>query len=193
MNRRSALRRLVTASAGLLLPPLALPATRANGAGDPDFTIHSDVRLVLLDVSVRDRHGSLVSGLSKDHFAVFENGRERTITVFARDDTPVTVGLLVDESESMRNKRDEVLAAAQTFIQESNPKDEIFVLNFNDTVKRGLRSHKMYSDNIGELREALNRGVPRGKTALNDAVVGVRYAAVRRARKKSARPHQRRW
>jgi Ca-activated chloride channel family protein len=164
MNRRSAVRNLLTASAGLLLPPLA-------SATQPDFTIHSDVRLVLLDVSVKDHAGLLVSGLAKSNFVVLENGKERTITVFAKDDMPVTVGVLVDESESMRSKRADVLAAAQTFIQESNPRDEIFILNFNDTVKRGLPPRKMYSGDIRELRLALNRGIPQGKTALNDAIV----------------------
>jgi len=138
---------------------------------DPDFTIRSDVRLVLLDVSVRDRSGGFVSGLTKDNFTVFENGRPQRITVFANDDVPVTVGILVDESFSMRTKRDEVLTAAQTFIQESNPRDEIFVLNFNDRVTRGLPAPTLFSDDIQQLRSALHRGTPQGKTALNDAIV----------------------
>ena len=170
MSRRSAIRYMLTASAGLLFPPLRSSWAWKKDA-DPDFTLHSEVRLVLLDVSVKDRRGVPVSGLSMDNFAVFENGRERLISVFAKDDTPVTVGVLVDESESMRTKRADVLAAAQTFVQESNPKDEIFILNFNDVVTRGLPPRKLYSDDVRELREALNRAVPRGKTALNDAVV----------------------
>ncbi len=83
--------------------------------GPSDYTIHSDVRLVLLDVSVKARDGSLVSGLSKEDFTVFENSKPQPITVFAHDDQPVTVGILVDESFSMRPKRPEVLLAAQTF------------------------------------------------------------------------------
>ena len=71
----------------------------------------------------------------------------------------------------MTAKRNDVLAAAQTFIQESNPKDEIFVLNFTDRVTRGLPGRMLFSDNIEQLRSALYRGVPQGKTALNDAIV----------------------
>jgi Ca-activated chloride channel homolog len=100
--------------------------------GQSNYSIRSDVRLVLLDVSVRDRAGRLVSGLSKDNFRIYENGRLQQITAFDGEDVPVTVGILVDESFSMRNKRSEVLAAAQTFIEESNSQDEVFVLNFND-------------------------------------------------------------
>lgn len=136
-----------------------------------DFTIHSDVRLVLLDVSVKTRDGRFAPGLSKKDFAVFENGRPQAITVFAHDDVPVTVGILVDESFSMRPKRPEVLLAAQTFIEESNPRDEIFVLNFNDKVTRGLPGPALFSGNVQQLRSALYRGIPEGKTALFDAIV----------------------
>jgi Ca-activated chloride channel family protein len=140
-------------------------------ADQPGFTIRSDVRLVLLDVSVKDRQGGFVSGLTKANFSVFENGRPQPITVFANDDVPVTVGILVDESFSMRTKRDDVLTAAQTFIEESNPSDEIFVLNFNDRVTRGLPEPMLFSDDLQQLRSALHRGTPQGKTALNDAIV----------------------
>ena len=75
----------------------------------PDFVIRSDVRLVLLDVSVKDRDGGWVSGLSKDDFRVDENGARQDITVFANNDIPVTVGILVDNSRSMKPKRAEVL------------------------------------------------------------------------------------
>ena len=136
-----------------------------------NFTIRTDVRLVLLDVSVKDRDGGFVSGLSEGNFTVFENGRRQRITAFANDDLPVTVGILVDESFSMRPKRAEVLTAAQTFIEESNPRDEVFVLNFNDKVSRGLPDQVLFSDNIQQLRSALHRGIPEGKTALNDAIV----------------------
>jgi VWFA-related protein len=142
-----------------------------SGAVQPGLTIRSDVRLVLLDVSVKDRDGGFVSGLGKDNFQVLENGRPQPITVFANDDVPVTVGLLVDESFSMSNKRNEVLTAAGTFIKESNPQDEIFVLNFNDRVTRGLPEGVLFSDDAQLLRSALHRGTPQGKTALNDALV----------------------
>jgi VWFA-related protein len=137
----------------------------------PDFVIRSDVRLVLLDVSVKDRAGGWVPGLSKDNFHVEENGAPQDITVFANNDIPVTVGVLIDNSRSMAPKRAEVLSAATTFIEESNPHDEIFVLNFNDTVRRGLPENVLFSDDIRQLRAAISRGIPEGRTALNDAIV----------------------
>ncbi|SPE39687.1 von Willebrand factor, type A [Candidatus Sulfopaludibacter sp. SbA3] len=143
-----------------------------------EFVIHSDVRLVLLDVSVKDRHGGFVSNLAQDNFTVLENGEPQRITVFANEDIPVTVGILVDESRSMLAKRNDVIAAAGAFIQTSNPQDEIFVLNFNDSVQRGLPDQQLFSDNAQQLRAALYRGVPSGRTALNDAIVeGLRQLA----------------
>jgi VWFA-related protein len=167
MNRRAAIRHLMVAGAVSIWGR----RLKAMAPDDPpDFVIRSDVRLVLLDVSVKDREGGWVSGLSKDNFRVDENGAPQNITVFANNDIPVTVGILVDNSRSMTPKRPEVLSAATTFIEESNPRDEIFVLNFNDTVKRGLPEDMPFSDNIQELRKALTRGVPEGRTALNDAI-----------------------
>jgi len=166
----------------------AFPGLLAGNAEErpTEYTLRSDVRLVLLDVSVRAREGGFVSGLSKENFAVLENGRRQPITVFAHDDVPVTVGILVDESFSMKPKRAEVLSAAQMFIEESNPHDEVFVLNFNDNVTRGLPRHLLFSDNIQQLSSALHRGTPEGKTALYDAVVaGLKQLELGRRDKKT--------
>jgi Ca-activated chloride channel homolog len=138
--------------------------------GASDFIIRSDVPLVLLDVSVQDRSGGFVSGLTKENFHVFENGHAQPISVFAGEDVPVTVGILLDESFSMTPKRAQALTAAMTFIQESNPHDEIFVIHFNDTVKFGLPEDTAFTDNRQQLRSALFGVVPQGKTALYDAV-----------------------
>ena len=162
MNRRSAIRKLIATSAGSFCSRLF--------AAD-DFTLRSNVRLVLLDVSVKDNKGGLVSGLSKKDFSVLENGRPQRITVFDHEDLPVTVGILVDESRSMFPKRPQVITAATTFIEESNPLDEMFVLNFNDRVMPGLPGDVPFSADVKQLRTALYRTVPDGKTALNDAVV----------------------
>ena len=167
MKRRWAIPSLILAGAASYW----CRSSAAPRGGQDDYVIRSDVRLVLLDVSVKDHEGGWVSGLSKDNFSVFENGMPQNITVFANNDIPVTVGLLIDNSRSMGAKRAEVLSAATTFIEESNPKDEIFVLNFNDTVKRGLPAGILFSDDLKKLRSALSRGFPEGKTALNDAVV----------------------
>ena len=166
MNRRRLMRAFMAAGAGSFLPRL-----RAEDPQDQsEFTLRSDVRLLVLDVSVKDRKGRFVPGLAKDNFAVFEDGKPQEITVFAHDDVPVAVGILIDESFSMKPKRTEVLAAAEAFIRESNPHDEIFVLNFNDRVRRGLPAQINFSSDLAQLRAALEHGVPEGKTALYDAV-----------------------
>ena len=166
MNRRRLIRAFLVAGAGSFIPGFG-----AEDQNDqPEFIVRSDVRLVVLDVSVKDRKGRFVPDLAKDNFAVFEDGKPQEITVFAHDDVPVTVGILVDESFSMKPKRAEVLAAAEAFIRESNPRDEIFVLNFNDRVRRGLPPQMSFSSDLEQLRAALERGIPEGKTALYDAV-----------------------
>jgi Ca-activated chloride channel homolog len=169
MERRRALRQLLLAGALPLLPRLA--SSRQQQDDKLGFTIHSDVRLVVLDVSVKDHSGGFVSGLIKDNFTVFENGVTQPITVFAHEDLPVTAGILVDESQSMLPKRKDVIAAAEALIAESNSKDEIFVLNFNEYVRRGLPSGQLFSDDLDQLGAALYRGYPAGRTALYDAVI----------------------
>jgi Ca-activated chloride channel homolog len=174
MKRRLAIRILIVAGAVACLSRLPGKAPHQEPIPQQeaqDFVIHSDVRLVLLDVAVKDRNGALVKDLAQDNFTVFENGQPQTITSFANQDVPVTVGILVDESRSMTPKRNAVLEAAGAFIHSSNPSDQIFVLNFNDNVRRGLPPDMLFSDNMDQLRAALDRGVPRGMTALNDAVV----------------------
>ena len=134
------------------------------------YTIRTTSRLVLLDVGVKDATGDLVPGLAKSNFEVYENGKQQQITQFTHEDNPVTVGLVVDESGSMRAKQTEVITAALAFIQASNPQDEIFVINFNEKPRRGLPDIQLFSDNVEQLRAALWRGVPEGRTALYDAV-----------------------
>lgn len=90
--------------------------------------------------------------------------------MFDNEDAPVTMGILVDEGASITPKRGQVLAAAEDLVAESNREDEVFVLNFNDSVKRGLPEDTPFSDNIPQLRAALNCEHPAGKTALYDAV-----------------------
>jgi VWFA-related protein len=163
MKRRSAIRMAwILGVASFLSGALA--------ALNDDFTIRNEVRLVLLDVSVQNGDGNFVPGLSKKDFTILENGQPQTISVFDSEDAPVTMGILVDESGSMTPKRGQVLAAAEDLIAESNPDDEVFVLNFNDSVKRGLPEGTLFSGKVPQLRDALNRERPTGKTALYDAV-----------------------
>jgi Ca-activated chloride channel homolog len=163
MKRRPALR--IIGIAGVASSLLGLLVFAAD-----DFTIRNDVRLVLLDASVQNHAGNFVPELSKQNFTVLENGQPQTISVFDNQDAPVTMGILVDESASMTPRRGAVVVAAGYLVAESNPEDEVFVLNFNDSVKRGLPEGMLFSDDIPQLRAALNRERPRGKTALYDAV-----------------------
>jgi Ca-activated chloride channel homolog len=137
---------------------------------EPQYTIRTTARLVLLDVSVKSATGDLVGGLNKENFEIRENGKLQQITEFAHADMPVTVGLVVDESGSMRHKQPDVITAALVFIGASNPQDEIFVINFNEKARRGLPDIQLFSDNLSQLRDALWRGVPQGRTALYDAI-----------------------
>lgn len=147
-----------------------VPNTIAKATEQGNFTIQTTSRLVLLDVSVKDSAGGFVSGLTKDDFKVFENGKPQEISQFSNADIPVTAGIVVDESGSMRPKRAQVITAALVFIQASNPMDEIFVVNFNEKPRRGLPDQILFSDNIKELRAALWQGDPEGRTALYDAI-----------------------
>jgi Ca-activated chloride channel family protein len=146
------------------------PTTIAKATEQRDFTIQTTSRLVLLDVSVKDAAGGFVSGLTKDNFKVSENGKPEEISQFADSDIPVTVGIAVDESGSMRPKRSQVITAALVFIQASNPMDEMFVVNFNEKARRGLPDELLFSDSVQKLRSALWQGESEGRTALYDAI-----------------------
>jgi len=129
-----------------------------------------DVNLVVLQVAVRNRAGGFVSGLQKQDFQVYEDGRPQAIHLFQHEDVPVSVGLIVDNSASMARKRKDVTAAALTFVRSSNPQDEVFVVNFNQKVSLGLPPAELFSANPAELTKALNDVPAYGMTALYDAV-----------------------
>jgi VWFA-related protein len=138
--------------------------------GDEEFKIKTDVELVLLDVSVKDSQGGFVSGLQKENFRVFDDNVPQDLTVFQSMDVPVTVGLVVDNSGSVRPKKPEIVTAALTFVRESNPQDEMFVVNFNDTVRKGLPEGVDFTDDHKVLRDALLLNPAQGRTALYDGL-----------------------
>jgi Ca-activated chloride channel family protein len=159
----------VTLISTFLLAQSALAHQNPNVASG-QYTISDNVDLVLLDASVKDARGRYVTGLSKQDFQVFEDGHPRLVTQFASVDTSVTVGLVVDNSGSMRLKRPEVVLAGLAFAKQSNPNDQFFVINFNNSVYRGLPTQTMFTDKLQTLRAALYYGEPTGQTALYDAV-----------------------
>jgi Ca-activated chloride channel homolog len=148
-------------------PPGYNAQGQANGSPQKIINV-SD--MVALRVSVIDEKGQIVSGLQSDNFKVFEDKVEQKISVFSNTDVPVTMGLVIDNSGSMREKRQQVNAAALTFVKTSNPQDEAFVVNFNDEYY--LDTEEDFTSDTQQLNEALSRIDTRGSTALYDAIVG---------------------
>ena len=140
------------------------------GSQADQFTIAVKVDMVVLHATVLDSKGILVSGLDKQDFQVFEDGAPQQIDSFSHEDIPVTVGLVVDNSGSMRPKRSEVIAAALAFARSSNLQDQMFVVNFNEKVSFGLPDDTLFTDQAGDLRVAMSRIAADGMTALYDAV-----------------------
>src|SRR5580658_3889276 len=148
-------------------PPGYTPPGQQPGA---DHKLKAAVELVVLHVTVSDERGQFVTDLKQGNFKVFEQNIEQTVSFFSPDDIPVTMGLVIDNSGSMREKRDQVNAAAMTFVRTSNPKDEAFVVNFNDEYY--LDTDGDFTSDQANLHDALSRIDTRGSTALYDAVIG---------------------
>src|ERR1700680_4650064 len=144
-------------------PPPEPPAHAPAG-----YSIQSDGNLVMLHVSVEDTNGQFVPGLAASNFRLFEDNVEQKISVLRQEDSPVSIGLLIDNSGSMYDKRAGVNAAALTFVKSSNPDDEVFVAHFNEEYTFDL--DKDFSSNLGELQKALEHIESRGATALLDAI-----------------------
>ena len=133
-------------------------------------SIRVNVNLVVLHTTVLDDRGHFVDGLKEENFRVLEDKVQQKLSVFKREDIPVSMGLVIDNSGSMREKRARVNAAALTLVQTSNPNDEVFVVNFNDDFYLDL--DKDFTNSIPEMKEALERIDSRGSTALYDAIIG---------------------
>jgi Ca-activated chloride channel family protein len=137
---------------------------------DQGHHIKQNVDMVVVHATVTDDKGEFISDLGQDNFRVYEDRIEQRISVFTHQDVPVTMGLVIDNSGSMREKRSQVNAAALSFVKTSNPQDEVFVVNFNDEYYLDLNED--FTSDTKELDEALGRIDSRGSTALYDAVIG---------------------
>ena len=144
-------------------PAVAAP-TPETQEETPLFT--ADTRLVVVHASVADKNGKLVTNLSQSAFKVFENNVEQPLKLFRREDVPVSMGILIDNSGSMRDKRVKVAAAALELVRASNPQDEVFVVNFNDDAYLD----QSFTNSAKKLEEALEKFDTRGGTAMRDAV-----------------------
>ncbi len=133
---------------------------------------HAEARLVVLQVTVTNGHGERVTNLDRGSFAVFEDGRPQPITLFRSDDVPTSLGLIIDNSGSMRALRPRVEAAALAFVRASHPLDEVFVLNFADTPRIDVP----FTHDVRVLEAGVIRVDAIGGTAMRDAlVVAERY------------------
>jgi Ca-activated chloride channel homolog len=166
MRRLSNAIGLLALAAGLML---------AQQAPVPDeipvFT--ADTRLVVLNASVVDKSGKLVTNIPQSAFKVYENGVEQPIKIFRREDVPVSMGIVIDNSGSMRDKRAKVAAASLDLVKASNPQDEVFIVNFNDDAFLD----QSFTNDPRKLETALERIDSKGGTAMRDAIsMSIDYA-----------------
>jgi Ca-activated chloride channel family protein len=153
-------------------PSQTNPAQPAQDQGQAStdsgvFVFKKEVEEVVLHATVMDDKNHLVTTLDKSAFSVFENNQAQTIASFRHEDVPVAMGIVIDNSGSMREKRDKVNRAALNLVRSSNPQDQVFVVNFNDE----YYLDQEFTSNINKLREALEKVEARGGTALYDAIV----------------------
>jgi VWFA-related protein len=129
-------------------------------------TFSTDAHLVVLHASVIDKSGKLVTDLPQSSFQVYEDGKLQPIKIFKREDVPVSMGLIVDNSGSMRDKRQKVESAALALVKDSNPQDEVFIVNFNDEAYLDTD----FTSDIKEMQQGLTKIDSRGGTAMRDAI-----------------------
>ncbi|HVU47117.1 MAG TPA: VWA domain-containing protein [Terracidiphilus sp.] len=138
------------------------PQKQQNGT----YVLHTNVDEVLLNCTVIDENGRTVTDLHQGNFKVWEDGVPQTVNSVQRQDLPVSMGILVDDSGSMIDKRAAVNSAALTLLRASNPQDAAFIVNFSD---KAYLDQGFTSDLVA-LHQGLSRANPKGTTALYDAV-----------------------
>jgi Ca-activated chloride channel family protein len=151
----------------------ALSAQAPQPVQDDSATFSLDTNLVPLYVSVLDKNNKLVTNIPQSAFHVFENNIEQPLKTFKREDVPVSIGIIIDNSGSMREKRPKVAAAALEMIKASNPQDEVFIVDFNDVPYLDAP----FTNNIKKLEQVLDRIDTKGGTAMRDAIsMSIDYA-----------------
>lgn len=144
----------------------AAVALAALFATSSSAQFRSDTRLVVLHASVTDKKGKLLTNLNQSAFKVYENGQPQQVKIFRREDVPVSLGIIIDDSGSMMTKRSRVEAASLAMVRESNPQDEIFIVNFNDEAYLDVP----FTSDIHKMEQGLARIDSRGGTAMRDAI-----------------------
>jgi VWFA-related protein len=159
----------------ILIGVLATAAVLAQQAPPPPddgkpTVFRLDTRIVVCHTTVVDRTGHLVTNLPQSAFTVYENKVRQDIRRFKREDVPVSLGLVIDNSGSMRNKLAQVKTAALALVKDSNPADETFIVNFNDAAYLDNPKDKPFTNDMVELETALAKIDTRGGTAMRDAI-----------------------
>jgi Ca-activated chloride channel family protein len=132
------------------------------------FVLSHDVDLVVLNIRVLDRNGRSIRNLRKEMFRVEDDGHGQAITLFTAEDSPATIGLVLDASRSINARRPDIEAAAIQFVEAGHPMDELFVLRFDDELYWPL--NVPFTDDVELLKQALRWDRIGGKTALYDAI-----------------------
>jgi Ca-activated chloride channel homolog len=132
----------------------------------PGGTIHFDVDLALVNVTVTDPYNRLVTGLETDNFRVFEDNIEQEVVTFSAEDVPISIGVIFDFSGSMSNKVGKAREAAVQFFKTANPQDEFFLVSFNERAE--LTSS--FTNSVEDLQSRMMLTAPKGRTALLDAI-----------------------
>ena len=154
---------LVAGAVSLFASPSSPPQDR------PTFKAASE--LVVMHVSVRDRGGRYITGLTRDAFTVIDDGKPQSLDMFSADEVPASVGFLIDNSNSMRPNRDGVSASSVAFAKHSHPQDEIFVLTFNETVRQAWGPRVVAEMEPAAFALAMSDAiVARGMTAIYDGI-----------------------
>jgi Ca-activated chloride channel homolog len=148
-------------------PQSAAPPTQEPSKENGTFVIRKDVDEVLLHATVVDEKQHIVTDLDRTAFTILEDGKPQNILSFRHEDIPVAMGIVIDNSGSMREKRAKVNQAALNLVRSSNPQDEVFVVNFNDE----YYLDQDFTNDLLKLKEALEKIDAKGGTALRDAVV----------------------
>ena len=147
---------------------IVFPLALASHGEQQPYTLSVDVNFVVLNVRVFDKNGESVHGLSKENFDVRETGKRQNISLFIGQDSPATIGLVVDSSASMNTKYADVKAAALRFTESTHSHDQIFVVRFDERLHWPLP--KPFTDDIPSLQRALVWNGSGGRTALYDAI-----------------------
>src|SRR5207253_2766705 len=147
--------------------PAAAGGGQAPATDNGVFTFTALAQEVTLHATVVDERNRLVTNLGKADFSVFENSQPQQIRSFRQEDIPVAIGIVIDNSGSMREKRDEVNKAALNLVRASNAQDQVFVVNFSDE----YYLDQEFTSDVKKLQAALERVEARGGTALYDAII----------------------